>query len=103
MNDSDCDLSQTGIFKTLENGKFDYGPDFKIKFLAKNRVTGEKLQNKGKLWKGMAKFKHKNEGDFSDGWVSCNANKMKSVLLRCFADGTVEIDGKTGRIGFSEN
>ena len=44
----------------------------------------------------MAKFKHKSDGAFSDGWVACNQNKMKMALLKCYSDGTVEIDGRTG-------
>ena len=98
---SDCDLSKTGIFKLLENGLFDYKDGYKIKFSAKNKATGEKLQNKGKLLKSVSKMTHKKEGTFSDGWVTCNKNKIKkSALIRCYADGTVEIDGKTGRKSF---
>ena len=89
-------MSSTGIFKELPNGKFNWSADYKIKLATTNWATRERLQNKGKPSKVKAKFQHVKDGDYSDAWVSCKTNKLSSYLLKCFNDGTVEINGKTG-------
>ena len=33
---------------------------------------------------------------FSDAWLVCKNNKMSSFHLKCFKDGTLEINGKAG-------
>jgi len=37
-----------------------------------------------------------NKASFSDAWIVCRENKMSSYHLKCFKDGTLEINGKTG-------
>ena len=98
---------ETGIYKRKENGYAGgYVEGFKISFSGKNKFTGETLQNKGNLvfYAGFigAILMHKERNPaFSDAWVHCKNGKIKkTVLLRCYANATIEIDGKTGRIGF---
>ena len=58
-------MSSTGIFVKLSNGKFNYGPDYKLKSAKKNPATGEVLVNPGKAGKSRARLIHLNDGDFS--------------------------------------
>ena len=37
-----------------------------------------------------------NKASFSDAWIVCRENKMSSYHLKCFKDGTLEINGETG-------
>ena len=36
------------------------------------------------------------KASFSDAWIVCRENKMSSYHLKCFQDGTLEINGETG-------
>ena len=92
----DCDLSGTALFTQNANGKYSFGPDYKIKLGLKNKASGEKLQNKGTLDKKNATFKHKKDGPFSDGWIVCENNAYSMFHLRCFKDGTFDINQVAG-------
>jgi len=77
-------------------GKYKWSADYKLTYTEKNELTGEGLQNKGKLAKSDGIFKHINDGAYSDAWVSCRENKYSMYLFKCFNNGTFEINGKTG-------
>ena len=54
-----CDLTGTGIFKLLSNGKYNFVPEYKIKFGIRDPGTGNRLTNKGKLAKAKGQFTHR--------------------------------------------
>ena len=61
----DCDLSGVSGLFVGEVGKYNYGEHYKLKRGRRNPANGEQLVNPGKLLKGRALLKHKNDGEFS--------------------------------------
>ena len=96
-----CDLHQdacggeTGLFtEEASTGKFELNNDFSIKITKTNKVTGEKLNNRGKILQSKALMKHRNNKDVSDAWLICKNNKAVTARITCDRVGILALDGK---------
>ena len=95
VHGTSCDLSNLGIFKQLENGKYDWG-DYKVKHAGlRSYGTVRALPNKGQVKKPLGILTHKNanaETSSSYAWLTCNLKAYKTMyLVKCDWDGSVSI------------
>merc|ERR1712050_487268 len=52
------------------------------------------MGNKAKFVQATGYLHHKKNKEFSDIWVTCRSNKNSSLKVKCFNDGTFEINGQ---------